>query len=178
MSSALKLSSKQVGRLSLLPGGCGASFVRNVVRSVVTARGDTAISNNSNVFSSATYGGTSYGPTSFSSLASAVTSKPTSTASASSSTITVNSRTLDYSRIFPGIPQHLIPTRVLPILLKDTYKGLRPSVIRKRIEKLKTYQGKQKNIRGSPWKLNLVCHLAAGLPVVEVRRMRVLVSVK
>jgi hypothetical protein len=152
--------------------------VRNVVRSVVTARGGTAIrSNISNELSSATSGGTSY-PASFSSLASAVTSKPTSTASTSSSTITVNSHTLDYSRIFPGIPQHLIPTRVLPILLKDTYKGLRPSVIRKRIEKLKTYHGKQNNIRGSPWKLNLVCHLAAGLPVVEVRQLRVLVSVK
>jgi hypothetical protein len=78
-------------------------------------------------------------------------------------------RTTDYSKLFPGVPHHLIPTKALPILLKDRYKGLRPSVVRKRLGKMRTYSGKQKNIRGSPWKLNLVCQLAAGLPVWEVR---------
>lgn len=76
---------------------------------------------------------------------------------------------LDVTKIFPNgeIPEHVIPANVLSILLKNPSKGLRPAVVQKRLAKLRTYKGRQKSIRGSPWKLNLVCHLAAGLPVVE-----------
>ena len=40
-----------------------------------------------------------------------------------------------------------------------------PRIKNARLLKMKVYEGKEKNIRGSPWKLNLVCQLAAGLPV-------------
>ena len=66
-----------------------------------------------------------------------------------------------------AIPEHIIPADVMTLLLQHPEKTLRPAVVRKRLASLKTYTGRQPNIRGSPWKLNLVCHLAAGLPVVE-----------
>lgn len=40
-----------------------------------------------------------------------------------------------------------------------------PGIKNARLAKMRFYEGKEKNIRGSPWKLNLVCQLAAGLPV-------------
>ena len=49
----------------------------------------------------------------------------------------------------------------------EKYRKLKPSIVRRRIEKLKTYEGKEKDIRHSPWRLNLVCQLAAGLPLPE-----------
>lgn len=51
------------------------------------------------------------------------------------------------------------------------YRGkLKPHIVKRRIDKLKTYEGKEKNIRHSPWRLNLVCQLAAGLPLQEAIR--------
>lgn len=48
------------------------------------------------------------------------------------------------------------------------FKGkLKPSIVARRIAKLKTYLGTEKNIRHSPRKLNLICQLVAGLPLLE-----------
>lgn len=44
---------------------------------------------------------------------------------------------------------------------------LKPSVVNKRISRLKTYVGSEKDIRHSPWRLNLVCQFAAGLSVED-----------
>jgi large subunit ribosomal protein L22 len=44
---------------------------------------------------------------------------------------------------------------------------LKPSIVRRRIEKLRVYEGRERDIRHSPWRLNLVCQLAAGLPLLE-----------
>lgn len=44
---------------------------------------------------------------------------------------------------------------------------LKPSIVRRRLNKMRTYEGAEKNIRHSPWRLNLVCQLAAGLPLQE-----------
>ena len=49
----------------------------------------------------------------------------------------------------------------------EKYRKLKPSIVKRRIDKLKTYIGQEKNIRHSPWRLNLVCQLAAGLPLPE-----------
>lgn len=57
--------------------------------------------------------------------------------------------------------------RQYAVVDKKRNPKLKPSVVRKRIERLKTYEGKEKNIRHSPWRLNLVCQLAAGLPLEE-----------
>jgi hypothetical protein len=155
--SVLRLS-QQVGRLSLSGRGNGGDAA---VRSVVATWRDR-INNGKAILT------TNNLQVSFSSLT--LPSRPTAgTVLQGRINSMFMDSTTDYSKLFPGIPQHLIPTKALPILLKDRYKGLRPSVVRKRLEKMRTYSGKQKNIRGSPWKLNLVCQLAAGLPVWEVR---------
>eukprot|EP00980_Cylindrotheca_fusiformis_P004866 scaffold1035_cov115-Cylindrotheca_fusiformis.AAC.6 len=54
-------------------------------------------------------------------------------------------------------------------LIFDTRKlpKLKPSTVKRRLSKCKTYQGKEKSIRQSPWKLNRVCRLAAGLTLEE-----------
>jgi large subunit ribosomal protein L22 len=44
---------------------------------------------------------------------------------------------------------------------------LKPSIVNRRLKRLKTYEGAEKNIRHSPWRLNLVCQFAAGLPLPE-----------
>lgn len=153
--SVLRLS-QQVGRLSLSGRGNGGDAA---VRSVVATWRDR-INNGKAILT------TNNLQVSFSSLT--LPSRPTAgTVLQGRINSMFMDSTTDYSKLFPGIPQHLIPTKALPILLKDRYKGLRPSVVRKRLEKMRTYSGKQKNIRGSPWKLNLVCQLAAGLPVWE-----------
>lgn len=75
-----------------------------------------------------------------------------------------------------NVPQ---PTPIEPKILQsddgrqflalDTtrYPKLKPSIIRRRLDKMKTYEGAEKNIRHSPWKLNLSCQLAAKLPLQE-----------
>lgn len=47
------------------------------------------------------------------------------------------------------------------------YQKLKPSIVQRRLRRMKTYEGAQKNIRHSPWRLNLVCQFAAGLPLPE-----------
>lgn len=44
---------------------------------------------------------------------------------------------------------------------------LKPSIVQRRLAKCKVYLGREKDIRQSPWKLNRVCKLAAGLPLVD-----------
>ena len=53
------------------------------------------------------------------------------------------------------------------VLNKARMPKLKPSIVRKRIEELKTYEGKEKGIRHSPWRLNLICQFAAGQPLLE-----------
>jgi len=56
-----------------------------------------------------------------------------------------------------------------PILLESSRgrKKLKPSVVQRRINKLRTYIGAEKGIRHSPWRMNLVCQFAAGQTVNE-----------
>ena len=54
-------------------------------------------------------------------------------------------------------------------MLLDTRKlpKLKPSVVKRRLGNCKTYLGTEKTIRHSPWKLNRICQLAAGLTLEE-----------
>jgi ribosomal protein L22 len=53
----------------------------------------------------------------------------------------------------------LLDTRNLP--------KLKPSIVQRRLAQCKTYEGRERNIRQSPWKLNRICQLAAGLTLEE-----------
>merc|ERR1712071_508555 len=55
----------------------------------------------------------------------------------------------------------------LPPFLTHNRVKLKPHVVKKRLSQLKTYIANEKDIRHSPWRLNLVCQFAAGLPVRE-----------
>ncbi len=54
-------------------------------------------------------------------------------------------------------------------ILLDTRKlpKLKPSVVRRRLANCRTYEGRERSIRQSPWKLNRICQLAAGLTLEE-----------
>ena len=54
-------------------------------------------------------------------------------------------------------------------IILDTRKlpKLKPSVVRRRLANCRTYEGRERSIRQSPWKLNRVCQLAAGLTLEE-----------
>lgn len=53
----------------------------------------------------------------------------------------------------------VLDTRNLP--------NLRPGIVQRRLANCKTYIGRELGIRQSPWKLNRVCQLAAGLTLNE-----------
>lgn len=53
----------------------------------------------------------------------------------------------------------VLDTRKLP--------KLKPGLVQKRLAKCKTYIGREASIRQSPWKLNRICQLAAGLTLEE-----------
>ena len=44
---------------------------------------------------------------------------------------------------------------------------LKPRIVKRRLDKMKTYEGSEKNIRHSPWRLNLIAGLVRGLPLLE-----------
>lgn len=50
------------------------------------------------------------------------------------------------------------------VMLQLTPK-LKPRIVQRRLKRLRVYEGAEKNIRHSPWRLNLVCQLVAGLPL-------------
>lgn len=49
----------------------------------------------------------------------------------------------------------------------NRHQKVKPFIIKRRRQLLRTYVGNEKEIRHSPWRMNLVCQLAAGLPVSE-----------
>ena len=51
--------------------------------------------------------------------------------------------------------------------IRNPNKKIPPKVVRKRVERLKTYVGTQKSIRHSPWRLQLICRHVAGMPLTE-----------
>ncbi|GAX10745.1 hypothetical protein FisN_14Lh266 [Fistulifera solaris] len=44
---------------------------------------------------------------------------------------------------------------------------LKPHIVKRRLSRMRTYVGQEKNIRHSPWKLNRICQLVSGLPLPE-----------
>jgi len=44
---------------------------------------------------------------------------------------------------------------------------LKPRIVKRRLDRMRTYIGQEKNIRHSPWRLNLICQMVAGLPLPE-----------
>ncbi len=49
----------------------------------------------------------------------------------------------------------------------NRHQKVKPFIIKRRRQNLKTYIGNEKNIRHSPWRMNLVCQFAHGLTVPE-----------
>ena len=49
----------------------------------------------------------------------------------------------------------------------NRHQKVKPFIIKRRRQLLRTYVGNEKEIRHSPWRMNLVCQLAAGLTVSE-----------
>jgi large subunit ribosomal protein L22 len=46
-------------------------------------------------------------------------------------------------------------------------RKLKPYIVKRRLNRMRTYIGRQKDIRHSPWRMNLVCQFAAGQTVTE-----------
>jgi len=59
------------------------------------------------------------------------------------------------------------PKKYMTIVKPDHRRKLKPGLVNRRIANLKTYIGTEKKIRHSPWKLNLICQMAASLPLLE-----------
>ena len=57
--------------------------------------------------------------------------------------------------------------RTFRLIDTSKFPRVKPGMVRKRLANQKTYVGTSKNIRHSPWRMNLVCQMIAGLPVPE-----------
>ena len=47
------------------------------------------------------------------------------------------------------------------------HRRLKPYIVKRRLARMKTFVGKEKNIRHSPWRMNLVCQFAAGQTLTD-----------
>lgn len=69
-----------------------------------------------------------------------------------------------------GVPRIEIETpdgRKFSLLDSRRLPKLKPSIVRRRLNRLKIFSGKERDIRHSPWRLNLICEMITGLPVPE-----------
>jgi large subunit ribosomal protein L22 len=57
--------------------------------------------------------------------------------------------------------------RQFAVFSGQKHPKLKPSIVRRRLNRMSIFEGSEKNIRHSPWRLNLVCQLVAGLPLQE-----------
>jgi len=74
---------------------------------------------------------------------------------------------MDTDTTTPKIVLETRDGRKFALLDSKKLPKVKPSIVRKRLEKCKTYVESEKNIRHSPWRLNLICQMIAGLPVTE-----------
>lgn len=49
----------------------------------------------------------------------------------------------------------------------NNHRKVKPFIFKRRVQKLRTFSGFERDIRHSPWRMNLVCEFAAGLTVPE-----------
>jgi large subunit ribosomal protein L22 len=79
-----------------------------------------------------------------------------------------------------GLQIHAEPTIIQPSIvqapdgrqfaafeLPTFQRKLKPYIVKRRLARMKTFVGKQKNIRHSPWRMNLVCQFAAGQTLTD-----------
>jgi len=52
-------------------------------------------------------------------------------------------------------------------IVQTTHRKLKPKIVRRRLEKMKTYEGREQNIRYSPRKMRLLCQLVSGMPLLD-----------
>lgn len=79
-----------------------------------------------------------------------------------------------------GVQAHVEPTMIQPSIVQSPdgrqfaafelptfQRKLKPYIVKRRLARMKTFVGKQKNIRHSPWRMNLVCQFAAGQTLTD-----------
>ena len=79
-----------------------------------------------------------------------------------------------------GAAVHNEPTMIQPSIVHSSdgrqfaafelptfQRKLKPYIVKRRLARMKTFVGKQKNIRHSPWRMNLVCQFAAGQTLTD-----------
>lgn len=52
-------------------------------------------------------------------------------------------------------------------VIPPRYRKIKPRIVKRRMTGLKTYIGREKNIRHSPWRMNLICRFVAGMTIPE-----------
>ena len=103
---------------------------------------------------------------------------PTYDANTTTTTTTTTTPTVDVILNTNDEPIQTFPTttttsiqelfeQLPPPLRRTSRTKLKPHITRKRIARLKTYTGNKKEIRHSPWRLNLICQLITNLPVKD-----------
>ena len=87
-----------------------------------------------------------------------------STASVQSDGIQLNA---EPTMIQPSIVHSPDGRKFAAFELPTFQRKLKPYIVKRRLARMKTFVGKQKNIRHSPWRMNLVCQFAAGQTLTD-----------
>jgi large subunit ribosomal protein L22 len=99
--------------------------------------------------------------------------------STQSSTVTTNSSSNASKNVMTMKKPVVGPTVTRPLLITSPdgtkhvmfdlrpHPPLKPSIVQRRLKRCRTYPGRERDIRHSPWRLNLIAQFAAGLPVQE-----------
>jgi large subunit ribosomal protein L22 len=79
-----------------------------------------------------------------------------------------------------GVQIHAEPTLIQPSIVQSAdgrqfaafelpkfQRKLKPYIVNRRLNRMRTFVGKQKDIRHSPWRMNLVCQFAAGQTLTD-----------
>jgi large subunit ribosomal protein L22 len=69
--------------------------------------------------------------------------------------------------IQPSIVQSADGRQFAAFELPKIQRKLKPYIVKRRLDRMRTFIGKQKNIRHSPWRMNLVCQFAAGKTLTD-----------
>jgi len=77
----------------------------------------------------------------------------------------VNSSTVNANTVQPALLQAADGRQFA--VFDTSRRKLKPHIVARRLNRMRIFEGAEKSIRHSPWRLNLVCQLVAGLPLQQ-----------
>ncbi|GAX23557.1 hypothetical protein FisN_14Hh266 [Fistulifera solaris] len=159
------MSSLLTGSLCRKLAGLTLKNEASAVRGIVTKRSALSISSSSQLSTSLSRFGSS-STSLYSSLSLVMKNLNNILLTRSQSTVAASEIQAAPTLIAPQII-HTEDGRRFAAFDMQKHPKLKPHIVKRRLSRMRTYVGQEKNIRHSPWKLNRICQLVSGLPLPE-----------